>query len=464
MNANTISAAPINPLVQRACDIATGKIAADPDATGLKTPVMTNPTCTVLADLECAEQALAEGSAAALSVARGVCALAGVRVVRAYADRVGRLDAACAKVAKLAARLGCEAPRYSVLGEIGAFLWIAIYGQAPRLEGYTFLARIEHTTAGNLVSAVGEGQDLDLTAYRTAPPTCAHCETTRRRRDTFVLRRDADGAHVQIGRNCLADFIRSADVGAALKVWDLLHDMCADDSEDPEVGGWGGCGRGEIGTAAFLTFAVASVRTSGFHKSGEQGSTKGDVSFLMSPRPSRDPQAWDAGQPTPADVARAVAVRAWILAGGHGAGDYMYNLTIAATLPGVGRNAGLLASAPSAYAKHVEGVVAKAREAARPVTTTHVGAVGVRSELGDLTVVRVRSIDGDYGTRTIVAAEDAAGNAITWFASGAKDFDAGDVLQAARGTVKKHDAFRGQPQTVVSRLAWAAVVKHEALT
>src|SRR6188474_1381037 len=76
-------------------------------------------------------------------------------------------------------------------------------GEFPRANGWTFVAKIEHTVAGNLISCA-PGETLDE-SYRTAKAHCDHCNTQRGRTETFVIR-SPEGELKQIGRNCLADF------------------------------------------------------------------------------------------------------------------------------------------------------------------------------------------------------------------------------------------------------------------
>ena len=58
--------------------------------------------------------------------------------------------------------------------------------------------------------------------------------------------------------------------------------------------------------------------------------------------------------------------------------------------------------------------------------------------------------EGYYGTTHILKFRGDDGNVYTWFASGLQDLAKGDRVKV-RGTVKKHDEFRGVKQTVLSR-------------
>jgi hypothetical protein len=422
------------------------------------------------------EQERGEGLGAALAVNAALAFLAGgAHVAEPLAWRVGGLRAAVERLNRKAEKLGLEGIRLAELGTVTVRepgcrplvrTTVAVYGQAPRAAGFSLIARIEHTAAGCLVARSPVGAEgIDLSAYFDSRPVCAHCGFDRKRKDTFVVRNDETGEMQQIGRNCLADFIRSEDAAAALQMWKFLYevDRAAGDGDD-DWGSSGGWSRHDDSVLTFVACAVSSIRREGFKKSeAGPGSTKMDSCFLAGPRPegygSRR-QEWDEGQPTEADGRRAALVIAFCQASEEQS-DYMRNLRVAASLPYVERHHGLLASAPVAYQRTIEREFAAKREKNEPKAPPrggHVGEVGKRSDFGSLTVVRVRFVDNDWGGKTILTLETADGSQVTWFASGSRDFDAGTVLEGSRGTVKKHEEYRGQPQTVVSRLTWKALV------
>lgn len=84
--------------------------------------------------------------------------------------------------------------------------------------------------------------------------------------------------------------------------------------------------------------------------------------------------------------------------------------------------------------------------------SVHVGEVGKRQVFENLTVIFKTETEGDYGVTTILKFVDAAGNVLTWFASGGKDYEKGDVV-TLKATVKKFDEYKGVKQTVITRAA-----------
>jgi len=334
--------------------------------------------------------------------------------------------------------------------------WCELRGPSPVLSGYTFLARLEHTDAGNLVSRVrGASDETDLTAYRTAAPLCDHCKSKRKRHDTFVLR-TPEGALTQIGRNCLADYIRSANVDVVLAMIDLTHELStsAEEGSDDEwsEGGGGGYHRVLL-VRDYVAAAVVAVREFGWVSRGAvqagvpKTATADHASFISGEKPTdwRGAEEWTRLQPTKEDAEYADRVLEWLKATTD-ASDYMYNLRVAAALPEVTyRTRGLFASVVGAYQREVEKKIA---ERSAPKVSAHVGEIGKRLTFR-LTVVRKANVDTEWGGLTIYVLEDESGNVFVWKTStGSLKYE---IAYDVKGTIKKHSDYKGKKQTELSR-------------
>ena len=357
--------------------------------------------------------------------------------------------------------------------EVFPWLQFRIAGTVPVVEGYRIAARIEHHDVGNIVCNVPGGEPVSE-AYRTAKRACVHCSLDRRRKDTYIVR--GPEGEKQVGSGCLEDFLRSTDAASALKVAKLLVEF------ELSLGGDEWCGGGWRdplhGIGAYLAHVVAAIRVNGWMSRGMARDREGaqatcDVArFSISPPPPFPEMldAWKELQPIEADHVEAAAVVAWgkALADREGtATDYLHNLTIAFQLEGVeDRNMGLVASAVMARRREQEKAAEQAkREAERAARKlkgggSHVGKVGERMAL-DLTVMRVRYSDGQWGSTTIVTLEDADLNEFTWFATGSRQYEGGQRVRG-KGTVKKHDYYEGRCQTVLSRCSFEVVEVEES--
>lgn len=354
-------------------------------------------------------------------------------------------------------------------GEFDCFIQIRVHGEAPVVNGYTFVARIEHTEAGNVISKAPGAEAIEVpNEVRDAAAHCDHCSTQRHRNDTFLLREDESGTLKRVGRNCLADFVRSTDATRALAIWTLLRDIEDAARPDPD-GGWGGDSR-YFRTADYVAYCFRSVEIDGWQsRSGatEYGPrpTADAALFGINPCPGmagyETQAAWRNAQPTDENRKEAAEAMEWAK-GLEGKSDYEHNLKVACSLECVKpKNMGIVASLTIAYRRHCEREIERAQRAKRAKTSTHFGKIGSRY-LRTLTVTKTVDMDNEqWGLTVLYVLEDEDGAQFKWFASGGgcyvhddkgtpRKVDAGDSFPFVF-TVKRHSEFKEMKETVINR-------------
>jgi len=328
-------------------------------------------------------------------------------------------------------------------------------GEMPRVNGWELIARLEHTEGGVVVN-LAPGEALDP-AWRTADPRCSHCGTVRQRANTFILRTPT-GDVVQIGRNCLAEYL-STDPSKLVAAAELAAWLAANES------GWSefepSRGRSaDAWTRDYLAYCVRSIERSGFHKSDSDRSTKEAAWYYLRPLPPRSDEDvkrdYLQGQPTEPHYAAADEAMAWARTLADQAGsvsDYEHNLCVCAQNRFVGRNSGLLASLPVAH-QRAQGKQAERRSLAQRTTPAagHFGTVGKRLDFEAVFVGRT-DIETNWGSKHICRFVTDAGHALVWFATSAAPMAEGTRLKL-RATIKEHGEYHGRPQTVLSRATW----------
>ena len=105
------------------------------------------------------------------------------------------------------------------------------------------------------------------------------------------------------------------------------------------------------------------------------------------------------------------------------------------------------------HRRHVRKLEEAKIEKANAKNYRHIGTVGEREEF-DVTIKRERVTYNNYGACHIYTfAMNGCGSELTWFGSNElTGYEVGDSL-TIRATVKKHDAYKGKPQTVVTRVS-----------
>jgi len=330
-------------------------------------------------------------------------------------------------------------------------------------EGWTFVAALEHLDGENLVRAL-PGQILPP-EYRTRGPQCDHCKLARRRADTYVVRHE-DGRLVQVGSTCIADFLGSSDA-VKIAAYATMLASARGLAEGGESEGFGG-GSGDVALSQYLPFVAWCVREQGWTSrtiAREQGgAATADVAMhFMSCRNKRSCPSCSKMEvqcePTDVDVALAASAEVWAESLSDGevnasSGDYLHNLRAVARTGIVGfRSAGIAASMVTAYERALGVERKRAERAARP-PSAHVGTVGKREVFSNVVLDFVTGYETQYGYTTVLKFITDAGAVLTWKASNT-DIARGDVGKRydVKGTVKKHDEYKGQKQTLLSRCA-----------
>ena len=342
-----------------------------------------------------------------------------------------------------------------------AFTEIAVTYAAPVVGEYEFVAVIEPLDGGNLVKNVpGCTVTLDLSSYRTGAIKCDHCNTIRKRTETFIVVETATGKVKQVGRNCLKDFLGGKSAAYIL----------ASFSFEKILGGFseegGGGGLPVFEPAHFLAWTAGSVRVKGWISkaaamaAAESGrtleSTAAHVRYLLCgpTGPVMDlvrrahKEAVLLCTPTGAETAKATLALEYAK-GLTGATDYEANLKLVCSQEFVtDKHLGILASAFSAYERYIGESLKKADWSTQKLLSTHVGIVKDKLTV-TVTVDKVFTVETQYGNLHINKLKDSEGNTLVWKTASTR-FDIGKTL-TLKGTVKAHSEFNGEKQTELTR-------------
>lgn len=357
---------------------------------------------------------------------------------------------------------------------------------APKYAGWTFAAALQHLDGENIVRAV-PGETVPVT-YRSRGPACDHCKADRRRNDTYVLRHE-DGRHVQVGSTCIGDFLGSDDAGKIAGLATLL----ADARSLAE----GGCEGDDFSTggsdaarplSVFLSFVSHEMTANGWvsrtaaRERGGAATADRAWTFLT------DGKARDKAKAFPTDEDRSKADAALVWAESitdetinRETGDYLHNVRAIARSGLVSyRTAGIGGSIIAAYERAMGRARQQAERATRPTCNVHMGTEGRKVAFGctygkgktahevlstdPLTLDFVTGYESMYGYTTVLKFRTTEGALIVWKASNT-EIGRGDVGKryTLRGTIKKHDDYKGEKQTLMTRCTVDAVPEAVAL-
>lgn len=377
--------------------------------------------------------------------------------------RASKLGLAPFEVKVLGEEIIEEEDAYGKTGRVLVVKVVEIHGEAPVVAGHTFVARVEHTEAGNIISKAPGCQDAAVpNEIRDGAPICDHCKTNRRRNDTFVLREDASGKFIRVGRNCLADFLRTADAADALRIWSFMQELVVMSRDMDEPFDSFGSHCYDLSLAHFVACAARSIETDGWvsrkqARDEDTQATANSAAWAAGRRPMDrySVEAWEKAQPSDANRREATAAIEWAKTL-EGSSDYEHNLKVVCSLPYVKtKNHGVAASVLVAYRRVREQEFAR-QQTENQATEAYFGAVDSRY-VRKLTIGRVNSWNNDFGVTVLYTMQDEDGNSFKWFSAGGcqhpeghRGLDVGDSFYFTFA-VKSHGEYKGHKETTIAR-------------
>jgi len=347
---------------------------------------------------------------------------------------------------------------------VALYTEVCLIGEAPVVEGYRFVATVDLRGSKPMVRKQPY-TNVDLSRFHDTDSHCDHCNTTRARNDVLVMENVATGELMQIGRSCVADFMRSKDATALL--------ACSDWAESyGNITESNGKHEGTVSLQRIYETAAAVVRTFGWvatkdlYVDNTLTSTRSRVWQNLFPWPSM-PQE-DRVTVTPADVAEAKVVVHWLedkfLSKEVGAcNDFERNVQAAVEGLDGGfyyvreRNLNFVIWGIAGYKRDLQKDAENRRRAAEQAkqvaASEFVGVPGKRDEF-TMTLTFKRGFGSDFGVRYMQKFTDLDGNVLVWW--GTNDVAASTVvgnLYTFKATVKEHAVYEGVKQTVITRAA-----------
>ena len=256
-------------------------------------------------------------------------------------------------------------------GTVISMKHVKVHGEAPILNGWQFLGKIIHTEEGNIIKAVPGVHDIPPT-YRNEAPKCDHCGYKRNRIDTFIVRNTQTGEMKQCGSNCLKDFIGHMSPEAYANLAEQFADLVDELDAMSDEMGEGGKGEKSRGTTflteTFVWFSYLAIKQHGFmgrQKARDEMkiSTVDNIySMLLSKEGSKEYQERQKVIETsnPLDEEYAKNAIAWARSlkqpgNSEALSDYMYNLSVAVSLPTTDkRTSALVTSLIPAYQRMLD--------------------------------------------------------------------------------------------------------------
>lgn len=392
------------------------------------------------------------------------------RTVRLTPAEFAATQAKIAKINERAAKRGftgtlavqAERVEQTKTDELGfkvtqVFYETAITGEAPKYNGWTFLARIDRVGESFTIATAPGVEHVSRDLVRVGE--CDHCGYDRQRNNTYLVVNEA-GETRNVGSTCIKDFLGWSGSFAFISEDEVKDDLFE--------GGYGYVDP-QYTFETVVAVSYAAIRVFGWVPASQDWNTptKQHVSTILSGKLPKDRNGrTDADYLKARDYVAEAEVKAAEVVRFIGSDDFSGNSTYVDNLKALAatglvewRQIGLAASAPQAYIRHLETAAERAAKEARwaaekdaRVTSEYIGQPKDKVEFKG-TVSAIRFIEGNYGTTVLYTITTTDGNLVKWFASSEALGDTEGVEVHLRATVKDHDEYNGQKSTVVTRAA-----------
>ncbi len=330
--------------------------------------------------------------------------------------------------------------------------------EIPIIPGYSFVASLdlfqdEDGSSEVLVSAV-PGKKVPEFYMLTDEIGCDHCGYRRRRNSSILLHKLETDEYKEVGTTCVRDFMGHDPRGflmfAAIKFGDIVSALYDDELDHP--------GLGERGSAAFklqgfLATTCAVIEKFGWMSKGrayeEDLTSTCDIVLTNFNSPEFIPPEVKV-HVGDNNVEKAGKVVEYFEDLDAMDNDYLTNCQKIANLGYVPvKYAGYASSMVAGYERHLQEIV----ELENKLPSEHVGDVKERLRDISVTCLFLRQFESDYGINTLYMFQEESGNIFKTFYSGNSWEAEIDGTYLLTGTVKKHEEYKGQKQTMLSRCA-----------
>lgn len=192
-----------------------------------------------------------------------------------HEDNLDRLEKHLTRIQNKCKKYGSSF-HYAVVGEefreyklesgetnIVRYVLVEAEGQVIHND-WEFIAVVENTGAGNIIRQYNT--DIEVPEkYRTTEPVCEHCNTKRRRKDTYLIYNQKTQEWKQVGKTCLCEFTQGMDAEEVARYISLFHELIKGEA----ISGSGSNYECYYNVQEILQYALETIKHFGYQKSTE---------------------------------------------------------------------------------------------------------------------------------------------------------------------------------------------------
>jgi hypothetical protein len=310
---------------------------------------------------------------------------------------------------------------------------IEIDGTAPHIDGWEFMATLEHLDGQNIIRRYSNENIPE--EYRTATIKCDHCGINRFRKDTYVIRNVETNEYKQVGSGCLKDFFNGRDPHNTAKYAELLAGL------ETVAGTFHGFNKptAYIDVKDYLNYVEECIKKYDWigrsNKEDFQTATADEAYNIM---------YGISDTMVPNNEDKVTAALEW-LKSQPASSDFMHNVKTACEQEYIThRLIGYVAALMVTYNKHLESLKTKVDTS----NSQYIGNPNDKIQIV-LTLNKRFFYENMFGCGSIFKFLDSKGNIFIW-RTGSADLEEGKTY-TIKGTIKEHTEYKSEKQTHLTR-------------
>lgn len=369
------------------------------------------------------------------------------------AENYEKLQVKMNRMNNKAKKLGMNKINMEVLGEeyikskkeegvYNKYVNVGVEGKLPKIKGWELIAKVEHNPSGNVFKSMEDIQINKIPQkYKESNSECEHCNVNRHRVETFLIHNKETNDWKQVGRSCLADFLRDENVEKLFNLYTQLVDM-TEEEEQIETSNE----KKYVVLFDYLCVVEDIVRKEGFITKTMASEQHIESTSEKALRRYFRQSTSQVGDGVRDKVKKALS---WVgKVNKERANQYMYNLHVLCENEYLDvKNTGMVASLILAYEKYQKINEEKEREKDFQ-KSEYVGEIKER-KIFKLKLYKVIMYEGFYGIGFLHIYHDENDNVFVW-STGKKQGIEGEEYEL-KGTIKEHKEYNGVKQTVITR-------------
>lgn len=326
--------------------------------------------------------------------------------------------------------------------------YVSIVGHAPVLDGWRFLAKIEHGDGGNLVKRM-IGGDSSPAEWHTCGPDCDHCGVSRERKNTYMLQSIETGQIKHVGSSCVTDFLgyQQRDPDRIAAMFEHVNGLEREFEYDPDNEMCGRASPCGVEPDKLMAVVLKIIQEDAGYLSAE----KAESLHCLSTGERLRSVFWDKKPPQItlefSQIEQAPKVVSWLKEQKSADSLWLRNIAYLADRPSITyKDAALFASGYVAWSREL-----KKQKQSELGSGDWIGEAGGKITKS-ATLERKAGYENAYGFVSVLSFRDEEGNGMVWKTQSPPKGLVMGLVYHLTATVKAHGEFAGDKQTEVIRV------------